>query len=570
MDSEDILDDTDEAILEQESAEQISVVVESLSHNDAEILLAAGIDSLDIVDKVISSHVQVEVPILQEQNIPQQQNILDLRSFTEVNLETKPVDEKISDLHSTQYLNLGKWEKQAEAVDSRGGFQFGTFGSDESSPRSTSWTDVKPSDSNGQQTWTANTTSNSVELSSSNTSINGPDLSSLFPMQGQKPGGVPENVVQMNAARFDQKHNIPPGLDVQNQNKNLNNQSVPKNVPPSQPRKQESHQQMQYQNAPQFPHQNAGNLQAGRTSVLPTPNLVPPFYSGFDLASAPNQYVHPYAANPNAAAPTTVAASIAGPNSTSTPAPTNPTSLPQPNQQQQQPQQQSFAPPPGMTSAYGYYPYGFPNQAFYYSQPNIPNYYGQNRSVYQNTRSSFQNDPYANTGNMYTDMYPSGQFQDSNSSYGHPTMPQAASSISSGNPNLANNLPNNKQKNGSVSVNQQQLPQADVNNYPYNPYAAARGTNDQSWQFQNSNQGWGGHMMPFPAGNQANNGSSVPQNAGFVQQQTNQPSQQQQNSRDAGQRTNIPPSVYSGGTFNAQNTRGGTGAPVNAATGHQW
>ena len=572
-------------------------------NEDNELLLSSVVDGLQINDNTLSMSDDIDVvdpPILDE-TFSVQQEIIALSNFNhQVSEESNVINGESSEVQNTQYLNLGKWEKSIEISDSKGGFQFGTFGPDDSShvvtaatSRTTSWTDSKPSDQNMTQSWqqsnVVQVNTNSVDLPSSTTSLPGSDINSLFPIQHQKQSIADS---QLNASRFDQKHILPPGLDTPNQIKALQNK-LQKNVPTppqqSQPqsRKPDILQQNQYQNQPPIFPQQVGNnnplTAGGRGNIMSTtPNLVAPFYSGFDIAPSA-QYGQPYpTSNTNPASSTSVTPNVSTSNIISTSAAaTNTATLPQPNQQQA-----SFAPPPGMTSAYGYYPYGFPNQAYYYSQPNVPNYYGQNRGVYQNARSSFQNDPYSNNGNMYPpDIYAAGQFQDSSSTYGHPnSIPQpGGANINSVNNNLSNNVVNNKPKSGTAIVNQQPIAQSDINSYSYNPYAAARGTGDQSWQYQNSNQGWGGHMMPFPVGSQTGNGSAIQQqqqNNSFMPQtnQISQQQQQQQNSRGVGgsdpnqrpnSNSNLPSSNYNNNNSNVFN-RGSGGGTVNSATGHQW
>lgn len=242
------------------------------------------------------------------------------------------------------------------------------------------------------------------------------------------------------------------------------------------------------------------------------------------------------------------------------------------NQQQQQQQQYPSAPFPFYGNPY------YANQAFFYGQQPVPNFYGQDRGQYQQ-RPPYNNAPYGGPGGIYpTDVYQNGQFGEPGTGYGgmglHPSMGSHSGSGPAGGANAQNKPAKNNANQGSQ---QQSLGNQDHGNaqHPYGfvppylqqPRVPMDAQQQALWQFQQQSpaNGWGGPMMGFPNNNGAGGNVNVPgqqfsQHLGVgIPHNQNQPNQQQsgQLSRD-GQRPAGGPSYNPGSTFSGGN-RGGPG-----------
>ena len=415
---------------------------------------------------------------------------------------------------SQQLLNFGKWGSEDSSPDIVS-FQFGSFETDDSAP-SNSWSNNRSG---------GNDSSSSVPVLSSQAwsnaggdlGLGGATVSALFSSSQQI---KPMEQQSSSEVRFEHK-SAPPGLDPQTSVKQAS-------VGVQGGSNSKAQNQMQSQmytttNANHF-YQTPPGIPLGATArTVPSVNnnqggIIPQFYPPYDVSSNA-QYAAPY--NGNVGFSSNIS-SLNGP--TAVPMVQTQQAIPsatqnqisQSGQQQTQQapqQQQAFAPPPGMTAPYGFYPAPyFPNQAYYYSnQPNIGTYYGQNRNMYQNPRAGYvQPDPYGGNGSLYQpDIYAStGQFAESSSSYGvAPGMPSAGTTTGSGVSSVASNVPgNNNNNNGAKQQNKQNnvLPttgngQSDVA-YAYNPYAS-RGSEQQqqqqqhqqqqAWSYPTVGQGWG-------------------------------------------------------------------------------
>lgn len=178
------------------------------------------------------------------------------------------------------------------------------------------------------------------------------------------------------------------------------------------------------------------------------------------------------------------------------------------------PAAQQFPPAP-----FPFGPYGNPyyNQAFFYGQPHVANYYGQGRGLYHQ-RGPYGTDPYGANPSMYPqEIYGSGQYPgDATGSYGA-MMPQGAANSSSGNTGkhgkgkMGGNYNHGTQPNSHM----QQAP-VDGNVHAGNNYGYM---NPPAWSYPNQAGAWGAQMMQFPGNASAPTANGFGLQAG--QQQAN-------------------------------------------------
>jgi hypothetical protein len=186
-------------------------------------------------------------------------------------------------------------------------------------------------------------------------------------------------------------------------------------------------------------------------------------------------------------------------------------------------QQQQYATP----APFPFYGNPYYNQAaYYYGQPQVPNYFGQqgNRGLYQQQQGPYAADPYANSNSLYQHGGQPQQFADSSTtSYGVLPLHQNMNPVPTNNAvgTGSNGASNNKSTPSKGAGNgQQSNPPQDLNvsgSYGYmNPYNH-RGLDAQAWQYQQNQAAaaWGGPMMSFPSaaavGSSALHGGFVPQ-----------------------------------------------------------
>lgn len=501
------------------------------------------------------------------------------------------------------FLKLGKWETPIEPTEI-GAFQFGSFASYDEPPATSNIPVIPTSTANAWGTtadeslaasdsntnvWNGGSTATSAVGPSANTSIDvssvpsgaavGSSMTSLFPQSKGINGissldtassvnvGLSSSVgvgSPMASQAGSAATRAPPGLEpsssvLPNKNSNAggtggtggNNRNAPGSIRYKSDNSQQQtlhgqqqlmQQQLYLQQQQQLP---PGIPAAGRNSVGPNPNLsnLPAYgYTPFDLSQP--QFLHPN--YPQAA--TTVPAQLTGvtpttgPNSNISTSTTTTAASTTPTAASIQPQQQyPSAPFPFYGNPY------YPNQAFFYGQPQVANYYGQGRGVYQQ-RGPYGTDPYGNNASLYPgEVYQQGgaggQFTDSSSTYGGMNLQGNNNSktvkttgVSSINSTSTGSQQQQQQGSGSSTVSGG-LNQDHNSNYPYNPYNS-RGLDAQAWQFQQNQAGaWAAPMMmasPSGAGGLPNQGFSQPGMPMQLQHQQQAGSLNQQGSRGVG------------------------------------
>jgi hypothetical protein len=264
---------------------------------------------------------------------------------------------------------------------------------------------------------------------------------------------------------------------------------------------------------------NRNNLNG--PSNLPYAAYSPPF----DLTSP--AFIHPTYSNGGALSSlSNSAVSSVTPSSVSLPTGSSPSPAVVSQSNVQSQQQQYAAPAP-----FPFYGNPYYNQAaYYYGQPQVPNYFGQqgNRGLYQQQQQGpYAADPYVNSNSLYQHGGQPQQFAESApTSYGVSPLHQNMNPVSTNNAVGAGSNSKSTPSKGNVNSGsgQQTNSSQDLNggNYGYmNPYNP-RGLDAQAWQYQQNQAAaaaWGGPMMSFPSAAAVGSGTL---HGGFVPQQQQQ------------------------------------------------
>lgn len=480
---------------------------------------------------------------------------------------------------SQGFLNMGKWEAPVEAE--RSAFQFGSFGVNAygeddgvnggvsasqvgTNPSAAPWTGLHSTEEKVvSNVWGTAGADQSLDMSSG-----------LFAQQSSTTSKALETAPDAGNVAATR---APPGLGQNKPNANASNNASRSTVGQIKNNKTEiasAQNQAQQTQLPAYQQQqqsyNQGvppGMNNRNAPVLnPLAGGLPYAYNpSFDLAQQAQFSGYPIGGGlVPPTAPAAAAASAAAPVSTSSAAATS-AAAPATGVAQQQQQPYPAAPFPFYPNPY------YPSQAYYYGQPQMPNYYGhgQGRDMYQQRGNPYGGNPYGNAGSLYPgDVYgqqAAGQFPDAAGNYGgvHPGAANTGSSAGNNSNKTAKNSANPAGAVGAGAGTPGMTPEQHSANllmnsgYGYvNPYNARGPMDGQGWQGYPGNQAaaWGAPMM-FPNNSSPTNLSGSAQQQGQAQQQSQQ---QQGGNRGAN-------SGYANNSFGGRGN--GAGCAPSAGTG---